>query len=145
MKENDESTRFDQLKDAEDIHTALQNKDISDIVEIICSRTNDQRQQIKETYISQFGTDLKKEIDSKLSSNVKELILGCLLTPEDFDSTEINKAIRGAGTNEDLLSEIIATRPSRHLYQVKQRYPELFNEPLDKAISGDTSGYYEKY
>ena len=43
MKENDESTRFDQLKDAEDIHTALQNKDISDIVEIICSRTNDQR------------------------------------------------------------------------------------------------------
>jgi len=144
MKENDESTRFDQLKDAEDIHTALQNKDISDIVEIICSRTNDQRQQIKETYISQFGTELKKEIDSKLSSNVKELILGCLLTPEDFDSTEINKAIRGAGTNEDLLSEIIATRPSRHLYQVKQRYPELFNEPLDKAISGDTSGYYEK-
>ena len=132
------------MGDAEEIHNSLENKEIGKVVEIICSRTNEQRIKIAEAYISNFGIDLKKEIESKLSGDAKDLVLGCLLPPVDFDAGEINKSIKGAGTDEDLLSEIIASRSSSHLSQVKNRYQELYGETLDKAIVGDTSGYYQK-
>ena len=144
MNENEEEKEFNSLADAEELHRYIQNNEINSIVELICKRSNSERQEIKETYKSTYGTELDKELDSKLSGKLKDLILGCLLTPVDFDATEINKSIKGAGTDEELLSETIATKPSRHLLQVKQRYSELFNETLEKAISGDTSGYYEK-
>ena len=132
------------MGDAEEIHNSLENKEIGKVVEIICSKTNEQRIKIADAYISNFGVDLQKDIESKLSGNVKNLVLGCLLTPVDFDAGEINRAIKGVGTDEELLSEIIATRSSSHLSQVKDRYQELYGENLDKAIIGDTSSYYQK-
>ena len=66
------------------------------------------------------------------------------MTPEDFDANEIYLSIKGLGTDELRLSEVIATRPSRHLVQVKERYPVLYKETAEKAIEGDTSGSYMK-
>ena len=142
--EDNERTEFNQLNDAEDIHNSLENKEVEKVVEIICSRSNEQRLKIAEAYISSFGKELSSVIESKLSGDVKNLILGCLLSKVDFDASEINRAIKGAGTNEDLLSEIIATRPSRHLGHIRDRYKTLYGETLDEAIKGDTSRYYEK-
>ena len=129
---------------AENIHGALENKDITKLVEIICKKTNAKRQSIKESYLSNYGTDLIKELESKLSGDVKTLILGLMMTPEDFDANEIYYSMKGLGTDELRLSEVMATRPSRHLFQVKERYPALYNETLEKAIEGDTSGIYRK-
>ena len=142
--EDNEKTEFNQLNDAEDIHNSLENKEVEKVVEIICSRNNEQRMKIAEAYVSNFGKELSTEIESKLSGDVKNLILGCLLPKVDFDASEINRAIKGAGTNEDLLSEIVATRPSRHLSHIRDRYKTLYGETLDEAIKGDTSRYYEK-
>ena len=142
--EDNEKPEFDQLKDAEDIHTSLENKEVEKVVEIICSRSNEQRIKIAEAYVSSFGKELSTVIESKLSGDVKNLILGCLLSKVDFDASEINRAIKGAGTNEELLSEIIATRRSRHIAHVRDRYKTLYGETLDEAIKGDTSRYYEK-
>ena len=142
--EDNEKPEFDQLKDAEDIHTSLENKEVEKVVEIICSRSNEQRIKIAEAYISSFGTELSKSIESKLSGNVKDLILGCILSKVDFDAGEIYRAIKGAGTDEDLLSEIIATRPSRHIAHIRDRYKNLYDETLDEAIKGDTSKNYQK-
>lgn len=142
--EDQSKGEFDQLKDAEDLHNSIENKEVEKVVEIICSRSKEQRLKIAETYVSSFGKELSKAIESKISGNVKDLLLGCLLDKVDFDAGEINRAIKGAGTDEDLLSEIIATRPSRHIAHVRDRYKELYGETLDEAIKGDTSKYYKK-
>lgn len=142
--EDQSKGEFDQLKDAEDLHNSIENKEVEKVVEIICSRSKEQRLKIAETYVSSFGKELSKAIESKISGNVKDLLLGCLLDKVDFDAGEINRAIKGAGTDEDLLSEIIATRPSRHIAHVRDRYKELYGETLAEAIKGDTSKYYKK-
>ncbi len=141
--EDNEKPEFDQLKDAEELHNSLENKEVEKVVEIICSRSNEQRIKIAEAYVSSFGTELSKAIDSKLSGNVKDLILGCLLSKVDFDAGEIYRSIKGAGTDEDLLSEIIATRPSRQIAHIRERYKNIYGESLDDAIKGDTSKYYK--
>lgn len=141
---DEEKEEFNVMSDIDELQNSIKDKEITKIVELICKRTNSQRQKIKEAYYSTWGTDLIKELESKLSGNVKDLILGLMMTPEDFDANELYYSMKGLGTNESILSEIIATRPSRHLLQVKERYPILYKETLDKDIIDDTSKCYQK-
>ena len=142
--EDGEKQESNDLTDIEKMHNSLENNEITKIVELICERTNSQRQNIKENYYSSYGIEILKEFESKLSGNVKDLILGLMMTSEDFDANQIYNSIKGFGTDEATLSEIIATRPSRHLLQVKERYPILFEKTLDSDITGDTSKCYQK-
>ena len=142
--EEEEKQEFNVMTDIEQLQNYIKDSETTKIVELLCKRNNSERQKIKEYYYSSFGTELGKELDSKLPGKVKDLIKGLLMTPEDFDAHEIYDSMKGLGTNELKLSEIIATRPSRHLLSVKERYPILFNETLDKDIQGDTSKCYKK-
>ena len=141
---DDEKEDFNVMTDMEVLQNALKDKEITKIVDLICKRTNSQRQKIKDAYYSSYGNDLIEELGAKLSGNIKDLILGLMMTPEDFDANEMYLSMKGLGTDELRLSEIIATRPSRHLLQVKERYPILHKETLDKDIIDDTSKCYQK-
>ena len=143
MKE-EEKDDFNVMTDIEVIQNALKDKEITKIVELICKRSNSQRQKIKDTFYSSYGNDLIEEFKSQLSGNIKDFLLGLMMTPEDYDASELYFSMKGLGTDELRLSEIIATRPSRHLLLVKERYPILYKETLDEAIIGDTSKCYQK-
>jgi hypothetical protein len=97
---------------------------------------------LKETYVASYGTELIKDLEKVLSGNVEKLVCGLIKSFIDFDAEQIYLSMKGLGTDEDTLSEMIATKPSRHLNKIKQRYPELYNETLENDIKGDTSDYY---
>ena len=130
------------MTDLENLKNYIQNSEKSKIVEFICKLTNEQRQKLKELYLSSYGTELEKELDSVLSGDAKDLISGLMKNPIDFDAEQIYLSMKGLGTDEDTLSEMIATRPGRRLIKIKDRYPELYNETLENDIKGDTSNYY---
>jgi annexin A7/11 len=100
------------------------------------------RQNLKQMYLSSYGTELDKDLKSALSGDAEDLILGLMKTPVDFDAEQIYLSMKGIGTDEDTLSEMIATRPSRRLIRIRERYHELYNETLENDIKGDTSDYY---
>jgi hypothetical protein len=131
------------MQQAELVQNYIQNSEKSKVVEFICKLSKDERQKFKDVYISSYGTDLIKQLESLLSSDVKDLILGSMMTSVDFDAEQIHQSMKGIGTNEDVLSEMIATRPSRQLIKIKDRYPELYKETLEKDIEGDTSSHYK--
>ena len=128
--------------DLENIKNFIQNSEKSKIVELICKLTNEQRQNLKQMYLSSYGTELEKDLKSALSGDAEDLILGLMKTPIDFDAEQIYLSMKGLGTDEDTLSEMIATRPSRRLIRIRERYHELYNETLENDIKGDTSDYY---
>ena len=141
------SSPFDPQKDAESLHESLQgdDKQIENIINIICQRTNDQRQQIKERFIASYGTSLKESLEKKFSGDLRSLMKGLLYDPVDYDVERIFKSIQGLGTDDEVLIEVISTRLSTHLQKVNKRYVELHpQETIEKAIIGDTSGAYQK-
>ena len=142
--EEEGKQEFNVMTAIEQLQNYIKDNETTYIVELLSKRTNSERQKIKEYYYSSFGIELEKELNSKLSGKIKDFIKGLIMTPEDFDANEIHDSMKGIGTNELKLSEIIATRPSRHLLAVKERYPILFNETLDDDIKGDTSKCYQK-
>ena len=130
------------ISEVENLKNYIQNSDKTKIVEFICKLNKEQRLKLKETYVASYGTELIKDLEKVLSGNVEKLVCGLIKSFIDFDAEQIYLSMKGLGTDEDTLSEMIATKPSRHLNKIKQRYPELYNETLENDIKGDTSDYY---
>ena len=116
--EKDEEEPFNAEKQGDSLHNAITVKEgTSEIISIITSLTNEQRQLVKEYYITAYGVSLEKELQKKLSGNIEECILALLEKPIIYDTDQLFKAIDGAGTNEDTLNEIITTR---HKWQIEE-------------------------
>ena len=138
----DQGTTENPISEVENLKNYIQNSDKTKIVEFICKLNKEQRMKLKETYVASYGTELIKDLEKVLSGNVEKLVCGLIKSFIDFDAEQIYLSMKGLGTDEDTLSEMIATKPSRHLNKIKQRYPELYNETLENDIKGDTSDYY---
>ena len=139
------STQHTTESDCHDLNEAIKSsKGQNEIIKIICNRTNEERQKIKQLYITSYGEDLEKALCSKLSGNFEDCIVALLNTPSEYDAKQLHKAIAGLGTDEDTLTEIIATRPKWKIEEIKAEYEKLYNVTLEKDIQGDTSGTYRQ-
>jgi hypothetical protein len=64
--------------------------------------------------------------------------------PIEYDADELRKAMKGAGTDEDTLIEIIASRPPVILRQVKEKFNQKFKRDLEADVKSETSGTLRK-
>ncbi|KAG8438926.1 hypothetical protein GDO86_005202 [Hymenochirus boettgeri] len=114
------------------------------IIDIITKRSNPQRQEILKAFKSHFGRDLMADLKSELSGTLSKVILGLMMTPAQFDAKQLNKAMAGAGTDEKVLIEILATRNNKEIEAINTAYMEAFHKSLEDAISSDTSGHLKR-
>ena len=137
----------DPKADAEILRSAMKGKAKNEdkIIKLITNRTNEQRQQIKETYNSLYNSDLIKDLQKELSGHFEDVVVGLFYLPIDYDCLQLRKAVKGIGTNEDALIEILATRAPNVIEEIKKRYAEMYpGRTLEKDIAGDTSGNFRK-
>ena len=114
------------------------------IIKIIANRTNRERLAMIESFKRQFNRDLLKDLKSELSGKFEDATLALFKDPIEYDCYSLYKAMKGAGTNEDTLIEILATRPNYYINQIKQRYQILYNKSLEQALSSELSGDLKK-
>ena len=133
-------------KDAEDLKNAMDvfGTDEDAIINIASKRTLQERLKIKKLYKSMFGRDLISDLKSELSGKLEEALIASFTDILEYDTTCINNAIAGLGTDEDALIEIIGSRPNWYLNKIKIKYKEKYNTDLEKDIIGDTSGIFQK-
>lgn len=114
------------------------------IIDCLGSRSNRQRQQILLSFKTAYGKDLIKDLKSELSGNFEKTILALMKTPVLFDVYEIKEAIKGAGTDEACLIEILASRSNEHIRELNRAYKAEFQKTLEEAIRSDTSGHFQR-
>jgi hypothetical protein len=114
------------------------------LIPIIAHRSNEQRQEIKKQYNEQNQKNLMDDLKKELSGNFQDAAIALFYSPIDYDCYQLYKAMKGLGTNEDTLIEIIATRSNERINQIKQRYYELYKKDLIKDIENDTSGFFRQ-
>ena len=114
------------------------------IIDIAVNRTNAQRQQIKEAYKASYGRDLMKDLKSELHGHLEDTILALFTDPIEYDADELRAAMKGLGTNEDTLIEIIASRPPHVLKAVIAKFKEKYDRDLEKDVKSETSGTLRK-
>ncbi|XP_057568054.1 annexin A1-like [Hippopotamus amphibius kiboko] len=134
---------FNPSSDVEALHKAITVKGVDEatIIEILTKRNNAQRQQIKAAYLQEKGKPLDEALKKALTGHLEEVALALLKTPAQFDADELRAAMKGLGTDEDTLNEILASRTNREIREINRVYRE---ELKAKDIAADTSGDYEK-
>ena len=133
-------------KDAEAMRNAMKGlgTDEKALINIAGKRTHKERMKIRHEYKAMFGRDLMSDLKSDLSGNFRKTMLALFTDPVEYDVDSIYQAIKGAGTDEDTLIEIFASRPSWYLNKIKIKYKEKYKKDLEKDVIGDTSGSFQK-
>lgn len=64
--------------------------------------------------------DLVNDIKSELSGNFKSVMVGLLFPMHEYLARELRSAMKGIGTDEDCLVEILCTRSNDDIRRIKE-------------------------
>ncbi|KAM6149609.1 annexin A10 [Erethizon dorsatum] len=135
---------FNPIMDAQMLGGALQGFDCDKdmLINILTQRSNAQRLMIAGAYQSMFGRDLICDLKEQLSSHFKEVMVGLMYPPPSYDAHELWHAMKGAGTDENCLIEILASRTNGEIFQIREAYCLQHSTNLQEDIYSDTSGHF---
>ncbi|XP_043932248.1 annexin A2 [Protopterus annectens] len=118
--------------------------DENTILNILTKRSNAQRQEIATAYQKRTRKELANVLKNALSGNLETVILGLMKTVPQYDASELKASMKGLGTDEDTLIEIVCSRTNDELREINQAYKEMYKTELEKDIVSDTSGDFRK-
>ena len=110
------------------------------IIQLISKTTNKERLAMIDSFKRQFNRDLIKDLKSELSGHFEDVVVALFQDPVTYDCISLKNAMKGAGTNEDTLIEILATRTNKDINLIKQKYIQLYGRTLEEELSTELSG-----
>ncbi|VDD90746.1 unnamed protein product [Enterobius vermicularis] len=113
------------------------------IVQQLLSCSNAQRQMIRTPFKTKYGKDLVDELKKELSGDLENVVVGLMETPTKFDVLQLYNAMKGLGTKESVLIDIVCSRTPSELAAIKNEYKDEYNKSLEDDIVGDTSGDFK--
>uniref|UniRef100_A0A8C2ZGE8 Annexin n=1 Tax=Cyclopterus lumpus TaxID=8103 RepID=A0A8C2ZGE8_CYCLU len=136
------SRNFNATDDAEILYKAMKGigTDEEAILQLLVARSNAQRQQIKVAFKTLFGKDLVDRLKGELGGKFETLVVGLMTPPLAYDVSLLRNAIKGAGTDEKVLVEILASRTPE---QVKDIVAAYRKGNTNRNIFTNMSVFYE--
>ena len=117
--------------------------DEATLIKVIANRTGRQRQAIKSQYKATYGRDLIDDIKKECHGKLEEAFISLFKDPIEYDVDTLRESMKGLGTNEDTLIEIISSRSPQHLLAIKNLYQKKYNRNLEEDIKKETHGTLE--
>ena len=122
--------------------SALKSKDENTITEITMNHSNAERVKLRSDYKAKFNRELLDDLKKYTSSDLSTLLISIYRDPVEYDAELLYRAMKGIGTDDDIVIEVISFRSFEMLSQIKQKFQELYGNDLVKEIESETSGEY---
>jgi len=137
---------FDAEADCELLRSAMRGMGTNEqqLIDILATRSNMQRVEIRLRYKTMFGKDLMNDLKGELSGNLEEGLLAMLEPSVLFDAKCLRRAMRGAGTDEETLIDILCSRSNKELQEIKSEYTTYYKRNLEKDCVSETSGHFKR-
>jgi len=144
--------------DAKLLHDAVAGlgTDDTELIEVLCTRNNQDIKEMKVSYQKLFGKSAEQAISGDTSFNYKETLLAiCRCEREESMTVNIEQVKKDAqalyqagegrmGTNEKVFIDILTHRTYPHLQLLNQQYAILTGHSLESGISKETSGDFKQ-
>ncbi|KAG5450042.1 Annexin A11 [Clonorchis sinensis] len=138
---------FDPVHDCERLRKAMKGAgtDEKTIIDIMGHRSWEQRTKIVLQFKTMYGKDLLKEFRSELSGHFYECVEALCYSPTDLDAMQLRKAMKGAGTDESALIEILCSRSNEQIKRIKEAFARMYpGRNLEKDVASETSGHFRR-
>lgn len=112
------------------------------IIKVLTGHDARQRQEISSKYKTLFGRDLTDDLKSELGGQFENAVVALMTPSFIFLARELRSAMKGAGTDESVLIEILATRSNADIKAIKAAYETEFSRKLEDDIQSDTGGSF---
>jgi len=133
---------FDPETDAKVLNSAMKGFGTNEgkIIGVVGYRSTQQLQEIKEKYQTMFGESLIKRLEGELKGNFEKAIVGRFYTRFDYLAYVCRNAMKGAGTDEQALIDVICPTTPEEMTAIKKSYESLYKRDLIKDVDSETSG-----
>ncbi|KAI9797927.1 MAG: hypothetical protein M1835_005763 [Candelina submexicana] len=99
---------------------------------------------LRNTYNHRFMHTLSSEIESETSGYFREGLLALVRGPLANDVLNLNKALKGVGTKETVLDDVLLGRSNADMNAIKQAYQLKYKRTLEEAVRSDLSAKTER-
>lgn len=137
---------FDPAADGHALRKAMKGlgTDEKAIINVLCKRSNAQRQQISLQYKSGYGRDLIKDLKSELGGKFENVILGLMMPPFEYLAQQLHKAMAGLGTDEDVLFETLCTHSNAEIRAIRDTYQRMYRQSLEQSVRSEVSDHFKR-
>eukprot|EP00928_Gymnodinium_smaydae_P048586 TRINITY_DN3249_c0_g3_i1.p1 TRINITY_DN3249_c0_g3~~TRINITY_DN3249_c0_g3_i1.p1 ORF type:complete len:1410 (-),score=231.12 TRINITY_DN3249_c0_g3_i1:217-4335(-) len=149
--DNEAMLEFCADRDADAVHQAIEGwgTDEDRLITILCSLSKRQLRRVDTIYAEKFGQSLREVCDGELSGffegNFKYFMKCAMTPPAELDAELLVDSMKGLGTDDTLLCEIVCTRSNHELELAKAIFQEREGKSVDEWVEGDTSGFYTTF
>ncbi|KAK7794121.1 hypothetical protein R5R35_012611 [Gryllus longicercus] len=137
---------FNAAEDGMALRTAMKGfgTDEQTIIDILTHRSNSQRQEIAKFFTEEYGRNLIDDLKSELGGHFEDVIVALMVPHVDYLCKQLNKAMVGAGTNENTLIEILCSKNNQEIKLIVDAYERLYDRPLAEHVCSETSSDFRR-
>lgn len=114
------------------------------LIKILSSQDVWQINTLREQYSRRYHEDLLKRIEGETRGNFEDVLLQIARGPLIGDCYALKSAVKGAGTKEDILDDILVGRSNADINAIKAEYQRQFHTSLEADLRSDLSAGTEQ-
>ena len=132
--------------EAEALYRAMKGfgTDERTLIRILSKKDPLQMALLVNTFGHRYGKSLQSWVESETSGYFRDALVALIRGPLAQDVYNAHRALKGLGTREGLLNDVVLSRSNADLNAIKQEFQRVHRRPLDQEVREDLSLKTEK-
>uniref|UniRef100_A0A8D8WWY5 Annexin n=1 Tax=Cacopsylla melanoneura TaxID=428564 RepID=A0A8D8WWY5_9HEMI len=121
--------------------------DETEFVKIFGHESYEQLALVFDAYKTEKGRTIEQALQAELSGELLDIslaIVECIHNQVTYYAKQLNKSMKGLGTDNRTLIRILVSRSEIDLGDIKKEYERLYNKTLESHVKSEASGDYQK-
>lgn len=110
------------------------------IIEVLTNIDSSQRVECEKHYKSAYGKSLVDQLKGELRGEFEDAVVALMCDPCTYAARICRGAMKGIGTDEELLIETLCPRSPEEIEKIKAAYAEEFKRDLEADVSSEMGG-----
>jgi predicted transcriptional regulator len=131
-------------EEIDELEKIISSKNEEAFISFTLNHSNEQLVKLRTDYQPKFSRDFLKDLESNFSGDFLNVMIGLYKTPVEYDADLLYQAMKGLGSDKDIISEVLSFRTPERTNEIKIKFQEKYGKDLVEEIKSETSGDYQK-